>query len=528
MEQQFTYIVLSSMLLVFVVIYFVMRAQKELQVMQQSAYTNKRYRSHIRENATRYIALNELILVPTILLYENHKFIMLLIIFFFTYYNMRFFTISETRFDTKLKLNVTARIKRQIATLVILIGLTGVGLFMLGISVLHFVIIVTYLLPIYMMLVITLNNPIEGSIRNKFKRMATKKLKSQKDLFVIGITGSYGKTSIKNIVGDVISEFEPELRTPASFNTPNGISITVNNYLKVLHKVFIAEMGAYEVGEIKELAEMTNPDIAIVSSIGPQHLETFKTIENVQKTKMELVEYAKPNGVAILNYDNKYIREYDIKRDDLTIYTYGMDSIAYDMYGKDIEYGFGKMSFTVVDNINDTEYVVTTNLLGRHNLYNIMAAMLVCIVRGYDMDKVIKSIAKVRPIEHRLEFKKIDNNTLIIDDAFNANVEGVKEAVNILSKYEDYTRILITPGVIDLGAKGFELNQEVAQTFEGKFDMMYMVGSYNQAAYESVILDSKTIKYQKVDNFLEAYGLANSVEGKKVILICNDLPDKFN
>lgn len=528
MDPLFLYVILSSMLFVFVICYFGMRAKKELQIMQQSAYTNKRYRSHIRENKLRYIALNELILIPTILLYQNHKFIMLFIIGFFTYYNMRFFTLSETRFDTKLKLNVTPRVKRQIVTLSILIVIIGIGLYTIGIPLIHIVIIATYLLPVLIQLVITINDPIEAAIRNKYKRQAINKLKAQKDLFVIGVTGSYGKTSIKNIVGDVISEFEPELRTPASFNTPNGISITVNDYLKVLHKVFIAEMGAYEIGEIKELAQMTNPDIAIVSSIGPQHLETFKTIDNVQRTKMELVEYAKPGGTAILNYDNQYIRDYEIKRDDLTVYTYGMDSIAYDMYGKNIEYGFGKMSFTVVDNINDTEYQVTTNLLGKHNLYNIMAAMLVCIVRGYDMDKVISSIAKVRPIEHRLEFKKINNDTLVIDDAFNANVEGLKEAVNILSKYEEYTRILITPGVIDLGAQSFELNQEVAKTFEGKIDKMYMVGSYNEQAYHSVIKDSKTIKYQKVDNFLEAYASANATSGKKVILICNDLPDKFN
>ncbi len=528
MEQMFLYIILSSMLIVFLLAYFFMRSKKELQNMQQSAYTNKRYRTHIRENKFRYIALNELILIPTILLYANHKFIMMLIIFGFTYYNMRFFTISETRFDTKLKLNITARVKRQIFTLAILVLIIGLGLFTINIPLLHIVIIETYIIPVLIQLAITINNPVEAMIRNKFKRMATNKLKANKDLFVIGITGSYGKTSIKNIVGDVISEFEPELRTPASFNTPNGISITVNNYLKVLHKVFIAEMGAYEIGEIKELADMTNPDIAIVSSIGPQHLETFKTIENVQKTKMELVEYCAPNGVAILNYDNEYIRDYEIKRDDVTVYTYGMDSIAYDMYGKDIEYGFGKMSFTVVDNVNECEYQVTTNLLGKHNLYNIMAAMLVCIVRGYDMNKVISSIAKVRPIEHRLEFKKIDNNTLVIDDAFNANVEGVKEAVTILSKYEEYTRILITPGVIDLGAKGYELNKEVAETFEGKLDMMFMVGSYNEKSYGPVMQASQTIKYDKVDNFLEAYSAAMAVEGKKVILICNDLPDKFN
>lgn len=528
MEQTFGYIVLSSMLLVFVAAYFVMRVKKELQIMQQSVYTISRYKTHMKEKSGRYIALNELILIPTILLYDNHKFIMLLIIFLFTYYNMRFFTISETRFDTKLKLNITARVKRQIFTLAILMLIIGGLLIYIGVPILLTLIILTYTSPLFIMLAIAINSPIEASIRNKFKKMASQKLAAHKDLFVIGITGSYGKTSIKNIIGDIISEFEPELRTPASFNTPNGLSITINNHLKVLHKVFIAEMGAYVPGEIEELAVMTNPDVAIVSSIGPQHLETFKSIENVQKTKMELVEHCAPNGVAILNYDNEYIRDYDIKRDDVTVYTYGMDSIAYDMYGKDIQYGFGNMSFTVVDNINDKEYTVTTKLLGKHNLYNIMAAILVCIVRGYDMEKVIKSIAKVRPIEHRLEFKQINRDTLVIDDAFNANVEGVKEAVNILSKYEGYKRILITPGVIDLGKEGYALNKQVASSFEGKLDYMYMVGSYNQAAYESEIINSKTIKYDKVDNFLEAYSAANSLEGKKVILICNDLPDKFN
>lgn len=528
MENLFLYVILSSALLVFLLFYFWMRAKKELQIMQQSAYDNKRYKSHIRENKMRYFALNELAVIATILLFPMHLYIMLLIIAFFTYYNMRLFTVSEKRFDTKLKLNVTARVKRQIFTLTIVNALLVAGLIYLRLPVLHTVAIITYLLPITLMLTMLINSPIEASIRNGFKKKATKKIADHPDLFVIGITGSYGKTSIKNIIGDVMSEFEPELRTPASFNTPNGISITVNNHLKVLHKVFIAEMGAYYPGEIKELADMTHPDIAIVSSIGPQHLETFKTIETVQKTKMELVENVNPNGIAILNYDNEYIREYDIKRDDVTVYTYGMNSIAYDMYGKDIEYGFGQMSFTVVDNINDRQYRVSTKLLGVHNLYNIMAALLVCNVRGYDLTKVINSIAKVRPIEHRLEFKKLSNDTLIIDDAFNANVDGVKEAVTILSKYEGYQRILITPGIIDLGEKGYELNKEVASTFIGKLDTMYMVGSYNEAAYSSELENVDGIEYHKVDNFLEGYNGAISKKGKKVILICNDLPDKFN
>ncbi len=528
MEQLFLYIILSSFVLVFLVVYLQMRLTKELQVMQQSAYTTTRYRTHMKENKLRYFALNELIILVTIVLYPNHKFIMLAIIFMFTYYNMRFFTISETRFDTKLKLNITARVKRQIITIIILSIATFVTLIFIKFPIIHTVVLITYLMPIYVLLTVIINEPVEKIIRNKYKKMAVNKLKSQPSLYVIGVTGSYGKTSIKNIVGDVISEFEPTLKTPASFNTPNGLSITINNYLKPLHKVFIAEMGAYKSGEIEELAVMTNPHVAIVSSIGPQHLETFKTIENVQHTKMELVENVRPNGIAILNYDNIYIREYEIKRDDIKVYTYGMDSIAYDMYGKDVKYEFGQMSFTVVDNINDCEYYITTKLLGKHNLYNIMASLLVCITRGYDIEKTIKAITMVKPIKNRLEFKKINNDTLVIDDAFNANVEGLKEAVNILSKYTDYTRVLITPGVIDLGDKSYKLNNEIAKTFDGKIDHMFMVGRYNQKAYYDAVKNFKSIDYSMFDNFLEAYEIANQIEGKKVILICNDLPDKFN
>ncbi len=528
MEQVFLYIVLSSMILVFIIAYFVMKIKKELQIMQQSAYMNKRYRLHIKENKLRYLALNELILIFTMFLYPSSKFIMLIIIFFFTYYNMRFFTISETRYTTKLKLKVTARVKRQITTLSIILILFSMLLISIKVPILHIFIINTYLVPLFLMIVIEINKPIEELIKNNFKKKAQTKLQSMHDLQVIGITGSYGKTSIKNIVGDIIGEFEPELRTPASFNTPNGLSITINNKLKAFHKVFLAEMGAYERGEIKELTEMTNPSIAIVSSVGPQHLDTFKSIENVQKTKMELVEHMSANGIAILNYDNEYIREYEIKRNDLTVYTYGFESIAYDMYCKSVEYKFAKMECVIVDNINNKQYVVETRLLGKHNVYNIMAGMLVAIIKNYNIDRVIKVLKTMKPTQHRLEFKKIDENTFIIDDAFNANVEGLKEAVNILSKYEGYQKIVITPGVIDLGSESYKLNNEIAQTFSGKIDNLFIVGKYNEQAYFDAINNDETIAYNKVDNFLEAYEQAMSIQNKKIILICNDLPDKFN
>lgn len=523
----FGYFIISSFIGCFLLFYFWMKISKELQVMQQSVYDPSRYWRFITENPWRYIGFNELVLIPTICLYQNHKIIMLAIISFFTYYNMRFFTISAKRFDVKLKLKITARVKRQFFTLIIAYLILSGVLVALRIPITFIIIIGTYVIPGMVMLAVIVNTPLEKHIQNKFKAQATERLQSNPNLKVIGITGSYGKTSIKNIINDITSEFEPTLPTPASFNTPNGICITVNQHLSNLHRIFIAEMGAYYPGEIKELCDLTNPDIGIISSIGPQHLETFKTIEAIQNTKMELIENLKPNGIAILNYDNPLIRNYQIKRQDLQVLTYGMDG-DYDLVGSNVTYGFGSMEFTVTDNINNRQYQITTKLLGKHNLYNIMSAILVCISLQYDIDKVINAIRQVRPIEHRLEFKLLNEQTLIIDDAFNANVDGMIEAVNILSKYDDYQRVLITPGIIDLGEKGFELNRKVAETFSGKIDYFYMVGEYNREAYESILQPDQSLVYNFTDNFLDAYHHGMSLQGKKVILICNDLPDKFN
>lgn len=523
----FGYFLISSFIGMFLLFYFWMRITRELQMMQQSVYDPKRYLRFIKENSWRYIAFNELILILTLPLYPNHKLIMLLLIVFFTFYNMRFFTISAKRFDVKLKLNVTSRVKRQIATIVILL-ICFVGLlvyFKLPIN--HIIIISTYISPLFVILAVVINQPMEKHIQNKFKQQAITKINSHPNLSVIGITGSYGKTSIKNIINDITSEFVPTLPTPASFNTPNGLCITINQQLSPLHKVFIGEMGAYYPGEIKELCDLINPQIGIVSSIGPQHLETFKTIENIQLTKMELVENLRPDGVAILNYDNQLIRDYKIVRQDVKVLTYGMDRDDYDLVGTDVTYGFGTMEFNLFDNQTKKNYHIVTKLLGKHNLYNIMAAVLVAKTLEFDLEKTIASIQNVKPIAHRLEFKKIDNQTLIIDDAFNANVDGVKEAVNILSKYDGYRRILITPGIIDLGELGFELNQQVAKDISGKIDDFYMVGEYNRNAYESVLKQEK-VNYNFVDNFLDGYHHAMGIDEKKVILICNDLPDKFN
>ena len=172
--------------------------------------------------------------------------------------------------------------------------------------------VVAFLVYKYQALTMLLANmvmvPFERRINQGFYDAAQGKIKAREDLTVVGITGSFGKTSTKFIVGTILEEKYKVLNTPESYNTPMGLSKVINNELDESHEIFVAEMGAREIGEIKEVAELCQPKIGVITSIGPVHLETFKNIENIMKTKYELIEELPADGIAIFNYDNEYVK----------------------------------------------------------------------------------------------------------------------------------------------------------------------------------------------------------------------------
>ncbi len=519
----------SSIIICLLVIYFLIKTKKQFHILQQSGYDLKRYFKYISENKLFYIAFNELILLLTYLIVDNYLFISYLIIFIFVYYNLYFINLKDKYFVVKKKLVYTKRIKRQIVTFIILNVVFIILYLVNSFHIIYLIILITYFNYLLLMLATLINKPIESLIRRKYQKKAINKLKGHPSLDVIGITGSYGKTSIKNIVNQMLEDNAPTLMTPESYNTPNGVMITINNSLSKFHKTFICEMGAYYPGEIKKLANMVSPRIGVVSSIGNQHLETFKTIDNIQKTKMELIENLVPGGIAILNYDEKYIKNYQIKRNDLSIKTYAIDNQDCDVYAKEIEYDIAKMRFTLVDNLNNTSYQIETKLLGRHNIYNILCGYLVTKTKEIKVDKIIASISNLKPIKHRLELKKIDNDTYIIDDAFNANQVGINQGLDIVSVYEEYAKIIITPGLIDLGTDQKQVNYQLGQSIAKKVDISFIIGKYNQQDITSGIENiNNQSQYYTEKNFIDAYNKAMKVKGKKIILIANDLPDKFN
>ncbi|MGL5915105.1 MAG: Mur ligase family protein, partial [Culicoidibacterales bacterium] len=507
--------------------------------LQQNIYDYKRYTSWMNQHIGRVLPWKELIPAITLIGFLFvPKAIMLWIglgMMIFVHFYLALQLRHKQKQQTKKPLVYTARVKRLIATVVILqaaiIAATIIFVYQASnIALIPLVLVLLVAGEYYVVLAANvINRPIEASIRNRFINEARTIVKQSKNLTVIGITGSYGKTSAKNIVATLLGGEHQVLMTPESYNTPMGITITARTLLKPIHDVFIAEMGAYKLGEIRELCEIAYPKHGILTSIGPQHLESYGSIENVQKTKFELIESLPSDGLAILNRDEELIRTYQIQNDCRQIW-YGIDQVDVLYRASEINFGTTGMSFTVTQTETGEQAVFTTKLLGRHNIYNLLAAIALGHQMGLDFASLQKTTRQVQPVAHRLEMKKQGNIT-IIDDAFNANPVGTKMALEVLGRMPG-KRIVITPGMIELGDQQAQLNLLYGTYMKETTDAVILVGPKQtqpiQAGLASVNYPQDNIYV--VQDIYTAFATMRQLVGadQAFVLLANDLPDSFN
>lgn len=372
--------------------------------------------------------------------------------------------------------------------------------------------------------------PIEGKINMGFYKSAQNKIKEREDLKVVGITGSFGKTSTKFIVGTILSERFNVLNTPESYNTPMGLSKVINNDLTPYHEVFVAELGAKVIGEIREVAELVQPKIGVLTSIGPVHIETFKNIDNIMKTKYELIEELPTDGIAIFNYDNEYIKKLADKTFKEKI-LYGFEDIEkLNIYADNIVVSELGSSFTLKDDEGNS-VECTTKLLGKHNIYNILAGASVAKALGLSFEEISRGIAKIEPIEHRLNIINPGTGIIIIDDAFNSNPIGTKAALDVLSQFKEGKKIIVTPGMIELGEMEETANREFGVNIGKVCDYCILVGEKRtEPIYEGLM----ETNYNKdnifvVNNLDEATAIIGKIaKPKDVVLFENDLPDNYS
>ncbi len=419
----------------------------------------------------------------------------------------------------------TARIKRMYTTAGIISAVLGAAfLYLDGITALILwgvLLILTFIPALYTLIVLVLLKPAEKLIARHYVNDAKKTLKSSPSLTVVGITGSFGKTGTKFIIKRLLDEAFNVTATPGSFNTPMGVVRTVRENLRAESEIFLCEMGAKKKGDIKEICDIARPHIGIITSVGPQHLDTFGTIDTVADTKFELADAA---DEVFLNYDNEIIRARGAKYNTTS---YGTTPDC-DVYADNISYGSFGARFDVV--CDGDRIPVVTKLLGKHSVLNITAGVAVAKRLGVSDNAVSYAVSRLTPTEHRLELKHFINGSLLIDDAYNANPEGCIEAVNVLASFDGRKKIIVTPGLVELGDSEYKYNYNLGLAAAEKCDIIILVGKQRSVPLCDAI---NTTEFKKenlyvVSSFAEALEKLHALTDKDTVtLIENDLPDNY-
>lgn len=364
-------------------------------------------------------------------------------------------------------------------------------------------------------------SPFEKLNNNKYIKRAKVKL-AEKRPIVIGITGSYGKTTTKSLLEAMLKTKYSVLATPGSFNTPMGVCMTVNNDLSD-QQCFIAEMGARHKGDIKELCDIVSPAYGIITAVGDMHLETFGTRAAVADAKFELAACLPENGLAVFNGKNAPCAELAEREMKCRFESTCADGRV----GCDnISIGSNGTTFDLI--IDGNKYETTTRLLGLHIPELVCCAAAVALELGVTPEAIVGAVATAEPVEHRLQLvSSPDPLVTVIDDAYNSNPVGARNALEVLGKF-DAKKIIITPGFVELGAIEKECNTELGKSIAGVCDYAFLVGSHaediKKGAVEAGMVEACVCVYPSRD---EAVAALETIAGARVILFENDLPDNI-
>jgi UDP-N-acetylmuramoyl-tripeptide--D-alanyl-D-alanine ligase len=402
--------------------------------------------------------------------------------------------------------------------------------------------------------------PVQRSIDLRYVSSARRKLR-EVDPTVVGITGSYGKTTTKFCIGAVLEVDRPTLVTPESYNSLLGVVRTVNERLLPSHRAFVVEMGMFRRGDIAELCELVRPSVGVITAIGPMHLERLGSIDAIAAAKGELLDVLPPGGHFITNAQDPRCLEL-AARAHVPVTLFGIEAAtragaqtvavsqageeaptsapnpspipnpAVQVIARDVYLSEGRTCFQLLlDGPDSQPIAVSAGLLGRHNVSNLLAAAAVGRVLGIDAERIAKGLASVRAPAHRLA--PIHNRAAgvtVIDDAYNSNPDGARAALEVLREHPASRRLLVTPGMVELG----ELEQQLNRAFGGQAatacDLAILVGRERTVPIREGLLDAgmDASAVHVVRDIAEATALlARLTRAGDVVLFENDLPDTY-
>ena len=512
---------------------------KFFQIIQLSGYKLKGYFLWLKDTKAKYVS--RLLLLSLISLFcvlvtnalfdvyhskAVYSYLGLIFYFYFTIV----FIVNLYNAPKKVPLKNTTRMTRLMISTFIFVAILSFFLTVLSTEYTWFIkfgilCFTPIFIPVIVPFVHILLLPLEKLVMHHYFIKAKRKLKKRNDLIKIGITGSFGKTSTKYILNTILSEKYEVCMSPHSFNTLPGLSKVINNYLEDKHQVLIAEMGARRRGDIKELCNLINPSIGVITGIGNQHLLSFKTVENIIKTKNELIEsLPKEDGFAVFNGNNEKCVEMfsACKIQKEIVGDYKQSSVK----AGNISFDENGTTFTLF--IGNKKFECKTKLLGYHNVQNILMCVSVAKKLELTNTQIIKGIEKLNPVAHRLEIIKTENN-IIIDDSYNASVEGVKCALEVLSKIGK-RKVVITPGLVELGLEEKQANINFGKAIAKVANKVVIVNKVNFESLRQGLLNGGF----KEDDIYQAETLNKAkilikdfVKKDDVILFENDLPDNY-
>jgi UDP-N-acetylmuramoyl-tripeptide--D-alanyl-D-alanine ligase len=369
----------------------------------------------------------------------------------------------------------------------------------------HFAVI----LPIFLAYFISLF--IENMLFHGFKVKAEKKIEAMENLTVVGITASYGKTSIKNYIEHLLKAKYKTYATPRSVNTLGGVMKDVNNDLPEDTEVYVVEMGARGEGDIAEITTFVNPHYVVVGKIGPAHIEYFKTIENIRNTKMEILQTSR--------LKEAWIHESAMVKPESNIHTFGQKS------NLDIRANIPAPKYVIEDveaTLDATSFMLdgvrySASILGAFNAMNLAAAVLVAKTLGLDDEEIQKQLSTLKPVDHRLQ--RIDaGGKVILDDSFNGNIDGMMASFDLASTYKG-RKVVITPGLVEVDD---ELNVQVAKRVDEVFDVVVVTGDLNYAIFKEHVDADKLVKLATKGEMEQM--LVEQTTVGDLILFANDAP----
>ncbi|AKF25256.1 UDP-N-acetylmuramoylalanyl-D-glutamyl-2, 6-diaminopimelate--D-alanyl-D-alanine ligase [Sulfurovum lithotrophicum] len=365
------------------------------------------------------------------------------------------------------------------------------------------------LIPIFLAYFISLF--IEKMLFHGFKVKAQKKIDDMKDLTVIGITASYGKTSIKNYIEHLLKAKYRTYATPRSVNTLGGVMKDINDDLPEDTEVYVVEMGARGEGDIAEITTFVNPQYVVVGKIGPAHIEYFRTMENIRNTKMEILRSGR--------LKEAWIHESAMVKPEKNIHVFGTGENldmktglpAPEYLIEDVEATLDATSFR----LNGVRY--SASILGAFNAMNLAAAVLVAKKLGLSDEEIQQGLSTLKAVDHRLQ--RMDaGGKVILDDSFNGNIDGMMASFDLASTYEG-RKVVITPGLVEVDD---ELNVQVAKRANEVFDLVVVTGDLNYAIFKEHVDPEKLVKLASKGE-MESMLVEQTLPGD-LILFANDAP----